>query len=93
MKYPKLLLSLLLILATAALPACNALENKGIDLSAYVQELKDAYQNAPIILETVFRGKTVRIVLKNGQAVALTSDGQVLDAVKVTEAASEAAAE
>lgn len=76
----------LITLTAVLLPSCSTLTKLKDNDS--VAALLEAFRNAPLVLETEYKGKVVRIVIREGKAVAISSAGEevpleeVVDPVK-----------
>lgn len=53
--------------------SCETLKKLATNES--VAELVAAFKDAPLVLETVYKGKVVRVVLRKGEAIAVTEEG------------------
>ena len=70
------------LLTALLLPSCRALQG-----NPAVRDMIEAFRDAPMVFETVYRGRTVRIVLQEGKPVAVAADGTVEDTDAVLSAA------
>lgn len=85
--------TLLLALALISIPSCETV-NKFVGADT-VEQLKKLWDDAPIVLETMYKGKVIRIVIKSpktkdteAEVVAIDQDGQLYSVSEVQKAAS-----
>ncbi len=51
-----------------------------------VADLAAAFKDAPLVLETVYKGEVVRVVLRKGAAIAVTEEGEKVPMEEISKA-------
>lgn len=51
-----------------------------------VAELIEAFKSAPLVLETKYKGEVVRVVLRKGEAIAVTEEGEKVSMEEISKA-------
>lgn len=69
---------LLAIFGVLFLSSCESLKGLAGKFASNesVAELVKAFKDAPLVLETVYKGEVVRVVLRKGEAIAVTEAGE-----------------